>query len=153
MGNSEKTKTRMEHFCENLAGATTQCMADYIKPSIRAKPNHFILHFGTSDLNSNRPPDEIAKTIIDLASELKSEKSNVSISSIMMRADKPEFNEKGSEVNHHLKEMCNRKNFFLTDHSKKIKASHLNSSKLHLNRKGANILRNSLTQHTSKVFN
>ena len=55
-------------------------MADYMKPSIRAKPNHFIFHVGTNDLNSKRTPDEIAKTIIDLASELKSEKSDVSIS-------------------------------------------------------------------------
>ena len=62
-----------------------------------------------------------------------------------MRADKPELNKKGSEVNHRLKEMCNRKNFFLIDHSKKIKASHLNSSRLQLNRKGTNILSSSLT--------
>ena len=60
--------------------ATTQCMADYMKPSIRAKPNHFIFHVGTNDLTSKRTPDEIAKIIIDLASELKSEKSDVSIS-------------------------------------------------------------------------
>ena len=33
----------------------------------------------TNDLSSNRPPNEIAKAIIDLASELKSEKSGVSI--------------------------------------------------------------------------
>ena len=70
-----------------------------------------------------------------------------------MRADKPELNKKGSEANHYLKEMCNRKNFYLIDHSKKIKASHLNSSSLHLNRKGSNILSRSLTQHFSKIFN
>ena len=104
------------------------------------KPNHFILHVGTNNLSSNRPLDEIAKAIIDLASELKSEKSGVSVSSIIMRADKPELNKKGSEVNHHLKEMCNRKNFYFIDYSKKIKASYLNSGRLYLNRKGANIL-------------
>ena len=98
-------------------------------------------------------PDEIAKAIIDLTSELKSEKSGVNISSIIMRADKPELNKKRSEVNHHMKEMCNRKNFYFIDHSKKIKARHLNSSRLHLNRKGANILSCSLTQHISNVFN
>ena len=75
----------------NFPGATTRCMAGYIKPSIRARPNHFIFHVGTNDLNSNRPPDKIAKAIIDLASELKSEKSGVSISSLIMRADKPEL--------------------------------------------------------------
>ena len=73
------------------------------------KPNHFIIHVEVNDLNSNRPPDKIAKAIIGLASELKSEKSDVSILSIIMRQDKPELNNKGSEVNHHLKEMCNRK--------------------------------------------
>ena len=61
-------------------------MADYVKLSIRAKPNHFILHVGTNDFSSNRPPDEIAKAIIDLASELKSEEPGVSISSIIIRA-------------------------------------------------------------------
>ena len=54
-----------------------------------------------------------------------------------------ELNKKGSEVNHHLKEKCNGKNFYFIDHSKKIKANHRNSSRLHLNRKGANILRSS----------
>ena len=109
-------------------------MADYMKSSFRAKPNHLILHVGTNDLNSNRPPDKIAKTITDLASEL-------------------ELNKKGSKVNHHLKEMCNRKNFFLIGHRKEIKASHLNSSRVHLNRKAANVLSSSLIQHISKFFN
>ena len=71
----------------NFLGATTQCMTDYMKPSIRVKPNHFILHVVTNDLNSKRPPDEIAKAIIDVASELASEKTGVSISSIITRAD------------------------------------------------------------------
>ena len=44
-------------------------MTDYMKPSIRAKPNHFILHTEINDFILNAPPDEIARTIIDLASE------------------------------------------------------------------------------------
>ena len=125
-------------------------MADYMKPWLWAKPNHFILHVGRNDLNSNRSSDEIAKAIIDLVSELKSEKFGVSISSIIMRVI--ELHKKGSQVKHHLKEMCNRKNFFLIDHSKKFKAIHLKSNRLHLNRKGANILSSSLKQHISEVF-
>ena len=84
---AKKVKRKCKVFVRNLPRATTQCMADYMKPSIRAKPNHFILHVGTNDLNSNRPPDEIAKAVINVASELKSEKAGVSISSIIMRAD------------------------------------------------------------------
>ena len=71
-----------------------------------------------------------------------------------MRADKPELNKKGNEVNNHLKEMWKKKkNFFQIDHCSKIKASHLNSNRLHLNRIGANILSSSFAQHISKVFN
>ena len=150
---AKKLKPKCKVCVRNFPRATARCIADYMKPSIQTKPNQFILHVHTNHLNSNRPPDVIAKAIIDLASELKSEKSGVSVSSIIMRADKPELNKKGSEVNHHLKEMCNRKNFYLINHSRKNKASHLNSSRIHLNRKGANILSSSLTHHISKVFN
>ena len=76
---TEKLKPECEVFVRTFPGATIQCMTDYMKPSIQANPNHFILHVGTNDLSSNRPPDEIAKTIIDLASKLKSEKFDVSI--------------------------------------------------------------------------
>ena len=76
----KKLKPECKVSVRIFSRATTQCMADYIKPSIRAKANHFILHVGTNDLNSKRTPDEITKISIDLASELKSEKSHVSIS-------------------------------------------------------------------------
>ena len=49
--------------------------------------------------------------------------------------------------------MYNRKNFFLTDHCKKIKANPLNSSRFQLNKKRVNIFSSSFTQHISKVFN
>ena len=55
---AKKLKPECKVFVRNFPGATTQCMADYMKPSIRAKPNHFILHVGTNDLNSNRPPNK-----------------------------------------------------------------------------------------------
>ena len=102
-------------------------------------------------MNSNRSSDEIAKAIIDLVSELKSAKFGVSISSIIIGVI--ELNKKGSQDKHHLKEMCNRKNLFLIDHSKKFKAIHLNSSRLHLNRKGGNILSSNFKQHILEAFN
>ena len=126
-------------------------------------------------MSLNALSDEIAKTIIDLGTELKSEKSDVTISFYIMRADlgtelkseksdvtisfyimradKPELNKRGIEVNHRLKEMYVRMNFFLIDPFKKINASHLNTSRLHLNRKGASILSSNFTQHIWKVFN
>ena len=64
---AKKLKSECKVFVRTFPGATSHCMADYMKPLIRAKLNHFILHIGTNDLNSNRPPDEIVKIIIELA--------------------------------------------------------------------------------------
>ena len=104
-------------------------------------------------MQSNATPSEIAEKITSLASEMKSNKCDVSISAIIIRTDKPDLNKKGIEVNNALKEMCEEKNIFLIDHSKKSKARHLNSSRLHLNRKGDKILGNIFTQHILKIFN
>ena len=58
----KKLKLECKVFVRNFPGATTQCMPDYMKPSIRAKLNHFILHVGTNDFNLNRPPEKVAKS-------------------------------------------------------------------------------------------
>ena len=76
---AKKVNTDCKVFVKSFSGATTQCMVDYMKPSIRTQPDHFILHVGTNNLTSNTPSAEIARKIINLASEMKSEKSDVSI--------------------------------------------------------------------------
>ena len=78
-------------------------MKDHMKPSMREKPDHTILHVGTNDLNSNSPSDLIAKSIVDLALNLKNNSQNVSISIIIVRNDN--FNEKAMEVNAYLKQL------------------------------------------------
>ena len=60
----KKLKPECKVFVRNFPGATTQCMADYMKPSIQVKPNHFILHVGTNYLNSNRTPDKLQKPLL-----------------------------------------------------------------------------------------
>ena len=52
------------------------------------KPDHFILHKGTSDLNSEKSSELIVKSIADVGSSLKSESRDASISSITIRNDK-----------------------------------------------------------------
>ena len=78
-------------------------MKDHMKPSMREKPDHTILHVGTNDLNSDSPSDLIAKSIVDLALNLKNNSQNVSISIIIVRNDN--FNEKAMEVNAYLKQL------------------------------------------------
>ena len=52
---SKKTdKSECKIYEKSFASAKTSCMKDYLKPSLRSTPNHFILHVGTNDLNSNQ---------------------------------------------------------------------------------------------------
>ena len=53
-------------------------MKDDVKPSLRSNADLLILHVGTNDLSSN----ELARSIIDLATSVKNEKHDVSISNI-----------------------------------------------------------------------
>ena len=67
---------------------------------MREKPDHIILHIQISYLNSDRAPNLIAKSIIDLAITMKSNSQNVIISNIIISYDK--FNNKAMDVNGHL---------------------------------------------------
>ena len=117
---SRNLKANCKVYAKAFPGATTQCMMYCMKPSIRAKLDHIILHGGTNDFQSNATPSEIAEKITSLASEMKSNKCDVSRSAIIIRTGKPDLNKKGIEVNNALKEMCEEKNIFLIDHSKKF---------------------------------
>ena len=123
-----------------------------MKPSLRNPPDHFILHVGTNDLSSEKCSMEIAKSIINLACRLKNEIHDVSVSTIILRTDDKKLNEKGMEVNLHLKELSKEKNIFLIDNSRKIKAQHLNKGKLHLTKYGSRILSNNFVNEISKVL-
>ena len=65
---------------------------------------------------------------------------DVSVSTVTLRTDDKKLNEKGMDVNLHLKKLRKEeKNIFLIDNSRKIKAQHLNNSKLHLTNSNANV--------------
>ena len=93
-------------------------MKDYMKPWLRENPDHFILHLGTIDLNMERCPQFIAKSIVDLTTASKCDSCDVSVSSIVVRTDKINLNERGFEVNAHLTEMSKENKLNLTNHSK-----------------------------------
>ena len=102
-------------YVKHFSGAKVRCMKDYLKPSLRENPDHFVLHVGTNDLDSDRSPDLIAKSIVDVASSLKTDKHDVTISNIITRNDR--FMAKANEVNKCLTELCFERNFLLIGHS------------------------------------
>ena len=132
---SKKVKSDSKIFVKHFSRATTNCMEDYMKPSLRKDPNHIILHIGTNNLILDRPSQDIATSTVNLLCSIKGENCDVSISNIILRTDNKKFNQKGQGVNTHLKDMCKDKNIYLIDSTNKIKAQHLNKDKLHLNKK------------------
>ena len=54
-------------YVKTFFGATVSCMEDYMKPSLKNSPYHFILHVGTNDLSSEKCSVEIAVSIINMA--------------------------------------------------------------------------------------
>ena len=123
---------------------------DHVKPIIRDKPDHIIFHVGTNDIPLDKDAGDVAKSIVDLVMCGKSSTCDVSISNIITRKDKHQH--KAKIVNNHLKEMCTNKNINLIDHSKNIKHQHLNKSKLHLTKRGINILSTTHVREITNIF-
>ena len=118
---------------KSFSGAKTTCINDYVQTLERTNQNNFIFHFGTNDLSSDKSLAEIARSIIDLATSSKNKKRDVSISSIIIiRAHDKKLEEKRCEVNSFLGKFRKEKNYYLIDHSTRIKRNHLNKGKLHL---------------------
>ena len=102
---ANKIQSNCKIYVKTFSGAMASCMEDYMKSSLRNSPDHFILHVGTNDLSSEKCSMEIAKSIINLACLLKNEIPDVSFSIIILRTDDKKLNEKGMEVNLHLKNL------------------------------------------------
>ena len=125
-----------------------RCVHDHAKPTVRDfNPDNIILDCGTYDLNYERTSSQIARKIIDLALSLKSDKSQISISLSTPRSDK--LNNKASEVNNRLMNMCSDRNIAYIDHSSSIQQNHINASKLHLNRYRTIFFANSFSRFLS----
>ena len=129
---SKKLNGYCNVFVKTFSGAKVACMHNYVKPSVRSSSDHLILHVGTNDLLPNKSSEELARSITDLATSIKNEKHDVSISNIIARAD--------DKVNSLLGKLCKEKNNYLIDHSTRMKRSHLNKEKLHLSQKGTKLL-------------
>ena len=126
-------------------------MNDYVKPTLRDfNPEYMILHVGTNDLNSERTASQIAKSRIDLGQPLKTDTNTITISLIVPRYDN--LNNKASEVNGRLVNMCKKRNISYIDHVDAISPEHhLNESHLHLNSYGTIEFAKNFTRYLSEL--
>ena len=132
----ELTDNDTRVIVKSFPGAKTECMKDYIKPTLKQNPDVIILHCGTNNLKHHDNDDEVADNIINLALE-SSMTSNVLVSGLTARDDR--FKNRIPKINDIVKRKCADRNIGFIDNSNII-AEHLNRSRLHLNRKGNNIL-------------
>jgi len=116
---------------KSFSGATTVCMTDYIKSSLKHKPDTIILHCGTNNLKT-KDSKTICSNILDLAKFMTSsnEDTGIIVSGIVPRDD--ELNPKAMEVNKMLMTACNERNIGFINNNNIDPRSHLNKSRLHL---------------------
>ena len=138
-------------YVRSFSGAKVKCMKDYVKPCIREKnPDYVIFHVGTNELNSELPPERIAKSIIDATKNTQSNSRIVNICGIVPRNDN--FNIKATEVNKELSKMCNKEKLLFLSQSNINPKTHLNKSKLHLNRNGYETLSKNFVNFTRNNY-
>ena len=91
---AKRIQSNCKIYVKIFSGATVSCMGDYMKPSLRNPPDHFILHVVTNNLYSEKSSMEIAESIINLACRLKNEIHDVSVSTIILRTDDKKLNKR-----------------------------------------------------------
>ena len=133
-------------YLKSFPGAVTKDFHDYARPSAKFDPHLWLLHTGTNDLRSNKTPEIIAREILDVALELKTDQNCVSISSITCRNDK--LNSKAMKVNLVLKSLCDENDLGYIDNSN-ITCRNLNYSGLHLSQSGAALLARNFLRHVN----
>ena len=91
-------------------------MQDYVKPSFKENPHRLIIHVETNDISTNKQPEPMGKSIVELALSVKTNSCDVTLSEITVGNDSHQ--RKVVETNRHLKELCKEKNIFLIQHDK-----------------------------------
>ena len=117
-----------------------------VKPSIRENnSDHIIFHVGTHDVPSEKTPQVIAKSIVDLAKNVTNDNLQVTVSSIVPRND--QWSKKVNEVNKVLLNFCKDVNIPFISHGAIDAKKNLNNSKLHLNIRGSRKLQENFVNY------
>ena len=137
-------------FVKNFSGAKVRCLDYYIQSTLKETLRHAILHVSTNDVTIKQDPRQIAESIINLAVKIR-RNCDVSISSITARNDK--YLRKAADVNRNLKDKCREKNIHFINHGNPITVRYINASKLHLNKRGTQVLSNQFAEAISNIIN
>ena len=122
-------------------GASCEDMENYLVPLMNRKPDQILLHVGTNDLRAGTPAD-IANKICHLATRITSNNIRCAVSTIIRRGDYLATN--GEEVNRILSNILLDCIKLVSNDN--LNESHLNHSKLHLNKRGTGAFAHNIIQ-------
>ena len=125
-----------------IQGATSEDIIQKIKPVIKKKPDLIIIHIGTNDVTKNVDTIINLQTIINRVKK-KSATTEIVISSILQRHDRPSIENKVTTLNQDIKTLCDEN---LIRYLCNVNESCLAKGKLHPNKKGNSYLANKLYQ-------
>ena len=111
----------------------------------REQSGSSVFYVGTNDVPSNEKAKSIAESIVSLSKEVKASKRDVSVSSITPCNDN--WNNKVMEVNSYLMDLCESNDIPFISNATINPKKHLNNSRLHLNPKGSNKLRDNFVRY------
>ena len=83
----EKLVNKQQVIVKSFSGAKTECMSEYVKPTLKRNPDRIILHTGTNDLSTDSTDKELATSIINLVTDISASCPSISVSGIVPRAD------------------------------------------------------------------
>ena len=137
---------------ETYRGARVDAMKHHVKPCLTSKPDRIILHIGTNDIGSTKDEKEIIKGIGDICEVIKQDSPNtkIALSTLVIRADKPDYKAKVQKVNKELAELCEYKNYDLIKHEN-IESRHLNPYGIHLNRHGSSVMASNFLSYLNNI--
>ena len=120
-------------------GATTDDIIDYVRPTVRKKPDMIIIHTGTNDIQNKVNTLQKVRKVITTIKEIDVNKEiQIAFSSVIHRDDQ-DLEEEIKEFNRKLENLCKGKGIKFI-HNFNIDGSCLNRSKSHLHKKGIALL-------------
>ena len=130
-------------------GATSRDLIDHIKPVARRKPSLIVVHVGTNDITNNVDTEEMLQTLVNDVKK-ESPDTEIAISGLVTRKDKPGIEKKVSSLNTCLKNLCARSQLYFIENDR-VDGSCLGKKKLHLNIKGNSILARNFVNYFDNI--
>ena len=145
---TKKRDKKQEVYVRQFSSSQVSCMKDYVRQLIRENnPDHIIFNVGTNDVSSEKTPQVIAQSIVDLVKSATNDNLQETVSSIIPRNE--QWSKKVNEVNKVSLNLCKDVNIlFIEIDAKKI----INNDNLQLNIKCSRKLQENFNCQVFETF-